>query len=223
MILINLFSIFDPASYLFNLNFLSIVIPFIIINFSFWAVSNKKILSLNSRFFYLSTEIKILLSNLNFGKSLYFISLIGFIIVTNFMGLFPYTFTYTRHMLITLTLSLPIWIRSILYGWIKKTLFILSHLIPGSTSYALIPFIVCVETIRIIIRPLTLAIRLVTNIIAGHLLITLLRNQAYFNYFSLKIIIIRIQIILIILEMGVSLVQAYVFSTLSLLYAIDSN
>jgi F-type H+-transporting ATPase subunit a len=78
------------------------------------------------------------------------------------------------------------------------------------------PFIVLIERIRIVIRPLTLAIRLSANIIAGHLLITLLGNQLA----NLRIIgvILPTEFILVGLEIAVSLIQAYVFSILIRLY-----
>ena len=78
------------------------------------------------------------------------------------------------------------------------------------------PFIVLIERIRRVIRPLTLAIRLSANIIAGHLLLTLLGNQlAELRMLGL---IIPTEIILVILEIAVSLIQAYVFSILLTLY-----
>jgi len=75
---------------------------------------------------------------------------------------------------------------------------------------------VLIESIRRVIRPLTLAIRLSANIIAGHLLITLIGNQlASLNMLG---IIFPTQIMLVGLEMAVSLIQAYVFSILITLY-----
>src|SRR6267378_2397434 len=118
--------------------------------------------------------MKTLLGNNNFGKSLFFSTLIGYILINNFFGLYPYIFTYSRHINFTLTLSIPIWVAAFIFGLINKPNKVISHLIPLGTSYALTPFMVCVETIRNIIRPLTLAIRLATNMIAGHLLLTLL-------------------------------------------------
>jgi len=78
-----------------------------------------------------------------------------------------YIFTRTRHLTLTLTLALPLWVRFILFGWIKNTNHIFEHLIPQGTPTLLIPFIVIIETIRNLIRPGTLAVRLTANIIAG--------------------------------------------------------
>jgi F-type H+-transporting ATPase subunit a len=91
-----------------------------------------------------------------------------------------------------------------------------AHLVPIRTPGALMPFIVIIERIRRIIRPLTLAIRLSANMIAGHLLLTLLGNQLA-NLRMLGLIL-PTEITLVVLEIAVSLIQAYVFSILIALY-----
>lgn len=94
-----------------------------------------------------------------------------------------------------------------------------SHLTPQGTPFILMPFIVLIEFIRLIIRPFTLAIRLTANIIAGHLLLTLLGSSGLLiNNFFIIIIILFSQILLFILEISVRLIQAYVFSILTTLY-----
>lgn len=143
-------------------------------------------------------------------------SLFLFIILNNFIGLFPYIFTSTSHITVTLTLSLIVWVSLILFGIINKVKDIFAHLVPISTPVVLIPFIVLIESIRIIIRPITLAIRLSANIIAGHLLLTLLGNQlAQLNIIAF---ILPTEFILVSLEIAVSLIQAYVFVILITLY-----
>ncbi|PNF21346.1 ATP synthase subunit a [Cryptotermes secundus] len=96
---------------------------------------------------------------MNKGRIFLFVSLFSLILFNNFLGLFPFIFTRTSHLTITQTLALPL------------------HLVPQGTPTPLIPFIVCIKTIRNIIRPGTLAVRLTANIIAGHLLLTLLGNN----------------------------------------------
>jgi len=93
------------------------------------------------------------------------------------------------------------------------------HMVPQGTPAPLIIFIVIIEMIRNIIRPLTLAVRLSANMIAGHLLISLLRNFLKNIYMKASIPLSSIIIILITLEMAVSMIQAYVFITLSTLYS----
>jgi F-type H+-transporting ATPase subunit a len=106
-----------------------------------------------------------------------------------------------------------------LYGWLNNTKHIFIHLIPHGTPTVLIPFIVLIETIRNIIRPGTLAIRLSANIIAGHLLLTLLGNTG--NSLSTFIIsfLVLTQLLLLTLESAVAIIQAYVFTILRTLYS----
>ena len=169
-------------------------------------------------------EFKTLLGpNSQNGCSFIFISLFSLILFNNFLGLFPYIFTRTSHLTITLTLALPLWISFIIYGWVNHTQHIFAHLVPQGTPAVLMPFIVCIETIRNVIRPGTLAVRLTANIIAGHLLLTLIGNTG--NSLSLIIINFLIigQIALLMLEFAVSIIQSYVFAVLSTLYSREVN
>ena len=93
-----------------------------------------------------------------------------------------------------------------------------AHLVPSGTPGALIPVIVIIETVRSIIRPGTLAVRLAANIVAGHLLLTLLGGQGPLLSGAFLAIIIVSLILLLILECAVACIQAYVFTILSSLY-----
>src|SRR5690606_31246713 len=94
----------------------------------------------------------------------------------------------------------------------------LSHLIPVGTPLALLSFIVVVEILRNFIRPLALTFRLTANIIAGHLLMSLIGRALITLPFSFILLGSFVQSLLVFIELGVSLIQAYVFSTLLLLY-----
>ena len=82
----------------------------------------------------------------------------------------------------------------------------------------MIPVIVIIETVRNIIRPITLSIRLAANIVAGHLLLTLLGSQGPRVSGIILIILIISLILLLILEVAVACIQSYVFTILSTLY-----
>jgi F-type H+-transporting ATPase subunit a len=84
----------------------------------------------------------------------------------------------------------------------------------------LINFIVIIELVRNIIRPITLSVRLCANIVAGHLLLRLLRNFSITS-FTLFTISFSGIVILGLLEIAVALIQSYVFITLSSLYATE--
>lgn len=81
------------------------------------------------------------------------------------------------------------------------------------------PFMVVIETIRNIIRPFTLAIRLTANIVAGHLLIVLLNSADPSTPSALAPLLLLAKLALLLLELAVAFIQAYVFSVLVTLYA----
>lgn len=224
--IINLFSVFDPTSSIFSLSFnwISTFIGILIIPLSFWLIPSRITLFWQIILTTLHKEFKNLLGNNAFnGRTFLFINLFALILFNNFLGLFPYIFTSSSHLTFTLTLRLPLWLRFILYGWINNTQHIFCHLVPQGTPGVLIPFIVCIETIRNIIRPGTLAVRLTANIIAGHLLITLLGNTGpRIPIYLIRILIIT-QILLLTLESAVSIIQSYVFAVLSTLYSREVN
>lgn len=217
----NLFSVFDPSTTLFNfsLNWLRTFLGLIFVPTIYWIIPSRYNYLWNQIIVKLHIEFKILINSSHNGRTLIFIRLFSIILFNNFLGLFPYIFTRSRHIVITLSLALPLWLSFIIYGWLINTQHIFIHLVPQGTPSILISFIVCIETIRNIIRPGTLAIRLTANIIAGHLLITLLGNtgSSLANY--LIILLLITQIILLILECAVAIIQSYVFTVLSTLYS----
>lgn len=222
----NLFSIFDPTTNLFNLsiNWTRTLLGLIFIPYGFWLIPNRHYYLWNFILNKLHNEFKTLLkNNYSRGSTFIFISLFSFILFNNFLGLFPYIFTRTSHLTLSLSISLPLWLRFILYGWINNYQHMFSHIIPQGTPTILIPFIVLIETISNIIRPGTLAVRLTANIIAGHLLITLLRGTG--NSFPplLIFILVFIQILLLILESAVAVIQSYVIAILRTLYSREVN
>jgi len=221
MIITNLFSVFDPASSIgAPLNWISALVFIIVVSPVYWLVPTKLNLSANIIVNKLHREFKNLLGPEALrGRTTIFVGLFLFIVVNNFIGLFPYIFTASSHITLTLTLSLPLWVAFILFGWINHTKHIFAHLVPQSTPGLLMPFIVLIESTRNLIRPGTLAVRLMANIVAGHLLITLLGNQTAAASNFILIGLIATQILLLTLERAVAVIQAYVFSVLSTLYA----
>nr|YP_009441725.1 ATP synthase F0 subunit 6 [Anatis ocellata]AOY39270.1 ATP synthase F0 subunit 6 [Anatis ocellata] len=212
----NLFSTFDPTTFLkLSLNWLSILIIFFFIPSLFWLIPNRLNFMTLKMLMTLHLEFKILTKKNN---TLIFISLFFFILMNNFMGLFPYIFTSSSHLVFTLSFALPLWISFMMYGWLMNTYHMFAHLMPQGTPPILMPFMVCIETISNIIRPGTLAIRLSANMIAGHLLLTLLGNTGPMVNFLIFIVLL-IQFLLIILESAVAMIQSYVFAILSTLYS----
>jgi len=222
----NLFSVFDPSSRIINLslNWLSTFIGITIIPYIYWIIPSRYNVIWNNIILTLHKEFNTLLSiNGHKGRTLLFISLFSILLFNNFIGLFPYIFTSRSHLTISLSLALPLWLRFIIYGWFNHTQHIFAHLVPQGTPSVLIPFIVCIETIRNVIRPGTLAVRLTANIIAGHLLLTLLGNTGPSLITSIIIILLIVQIALLVLESAVAIIQSYVFAVLTTLYSREVN
>lgn len=222
----NLFSVFDPSSSIFNLslNWLSTFLGILIIPSIYWLIPSRYHIFWNNILLTLHKEFKTLLGPIGAnGSTFIFVSLFSIILFNNFIGLFPYIFTRTSHLTLTLTLALPLWLCFILFGWINNTQHIFAHLVPQGTPAVLIPFMVCIETISNIIRPGTLAVRLTANIIAGHLLLTLLGNTGpSISTILLRLLIIT-QIALLVLESAVAIIQSYVFAVLRTLYSREVN
>jgi F-type H+-transporting ATPase subunit a len=95
---------------------------------------------------------------------------------------------------------------------------IIAHLVPLGTPPLLMPVIVLIETVSSVIRPFTLAVRLAANIIAGHLLLTLLGGQGRAMIRAVIIIVLTALVLLLILECAVACIQSYVFTILRSLY-----
>nr|AMP43733.1 ATP synthase F0 subunit 6 [Heleodromia immaculata] len=222
----NLFSVFDPSSSMFNLplNWLSTFLGLLLIPSMYWFMPSRHHIIWTNILNTLHKEFKVLLGPLSHnGSTFIFISLFSLIMFNNFMGLFPYIFTSTSHMTLSLSMALPLWLSFMIYGWFNHTQHMFAHLVPQGTPSVLMPFMVCIETISNMIRPGTLAVRLAANMIAGHLLLTLLGNTGPSLTSVLLIFLLIGQIALLILESAVAIIQSYVFAVLSTLYSSEVN
>nr|QXT60025.1 ATP synthase membrane subunit 6 [Tinocallis viridis] len=212
----NLFNVFDPSTLIFNLelNWLSTMFTIMMIPNFMWIMPNRIKWLMNKIFNMLNNEMLMLYKSKNTkSPSFLFITLFMFIFINNFLGLFPYIFSSSSHMIFSMTLAMPFWLFFIILSIIKNTKNMIAHLIPLSTPIYLAPLMTIIETMSIFIRPFSLSIRLTANMIAGHLLMTLLNSN------SLMIIILLIQMFMMTFELCVAMIQSYVFSILSSLYS----
>nr|QMX85838.1 ATP synthase F0 subunit 6 [Platencyrtus parkeri] len=223
--MMNLFSIFDPSTSLtFSVNWFSGLYTIMLIPLIFWFIPSRWNFILIKMMNFLFMEFKILLvKKINNMNLLIFLSLFILIFLNNFMGLFPYIFTMSSHLTISAALALTIWVSIFLFSWINNYNHMFIHLVPQGTPSGLMPFMVLVESLSNFIRAGTLSIRLTANIIAGHLLMTLISSTGVNLNLIFLIFMLLSQSLLIILEISVSLIQAYVFSVLSALYSAESN
>ena len=214
-----LFSRFNPNSILgLQLNWVSIFFILLVCS-KFWK-QNRLLIFLKKLLSTIHLDLRnIFKPEFNWGQTHFFISLFLFIFLINFIGIFPYIFTRTSHLVIALFLALPLWLGSQTYSWIFITNSIFCHLVPERTPFLLIPLLVIIETVRNIIRPITLSVRLVANITAGHLLLSLLgRGASPGGPLGIISTILIGLVILVGLELGVSFIQAYVFTLLRAIY-----
>lgn len=150
-----------------------------------------------------------------------FITIINF----NILGLIPYVFSTTRHLAITFSLALPLWLSLIISSYNNNPYSRLAFILPLGTPSFLIPFLPIIETLRILVRPITLSIRLAANIRAGHIILTLIGDyltvSILSNNYRISALIIFIQIGYFIFDIGVGIIQGYIFSLLITLYTDD--
>nr|QNV11875.1 ATP synthase F0 subunit 6 [Mellinus arvensis] len=216
--MMNLFSSFDPStSLMLSLNWFIVVYFIFIIPLMYWVIPSKYVMFWMIILDFMYKEFMIILFK-DKNMVLFFCTMMIMVMVINFMGLFPYIFTSSSHMVMSLTLSLSFWLTFMIYSWVNYSENMFIHLVPYGTPGMLMVFMVIIESISLVIRPMTLAIRLTANMIAGHLLLILVGSlgDKGFLYFLMMLVI---QMILMILEMSVSLIQSYVFSILSSLYS----
>lgn len=214
----NIFSIFDPSSSYYRINWFIIIIPMLIILKNKNKISNKKNKLISNLIVFIYREVKQLIKEKNKKSSANLMLILFIVIITiNTTAIMPYVFANTAHLSISLTVSLTIWISTIIYGWKNSFKIIIAHITPIGTPINLINFIVIIEIISNIIRPITLSVRLSANILAGHLLLLLLSNFSIIRFTFTRLSALFI-FILALLEIIVAFVQAYVLITLISLY-----
>lgn len=147
-----------------------------------------------------------------------------FLISLNLLGLLPYVFSSTSHLVITLRLGLPLWLRLIIRAISHAPKSFVAHLLPRGAPEWLNPFLVITETLSISVRFITLSFRLAANMSAGHILLGLIgiaASSAIFTSISSFIVLYVVQLGYIIFEIRICLIQAYIFCLLLSLYSED--
>nr|ARI43503.1 ATP synthase F0 subunit 6 [Euplatypus parallelus] len=223
--MMNLFSTFDPTTSNFlSLNWISIFSTTLFIPVMYWVIPSRLNLIWILIFKTLNNEFKTILSKKeNIGSNMLLTPIFTVIMLINFLGLFPYIFTSTSHLSITLSLSLPFWLSFMFMGWWNNTIHMLAHLVPQGAPNILLLLFVIVETISNVIRLGNSCMRYSYIIIAGHLLLTLMSNSCLSLLVSWLIIVSFMQMALLILELAVAFIQAYVLWILLLLYLSEIN
>jgi ATP synthase subunit 6 len=156
-----------------------------------------------------------------------FFTLFSFIILANVIGLIPYSFTLTSHIMLTFTLSFSVFTGLTLLAIIMQPNFF-ALFIPRGVPAGLIPFLFVIEIISYISRTFSLAIRLFANMMSGHVLLHIMTGFCAYLFNSFGVIgklVYLIPFVLIVaiigLEIGIAFLQAYVFCVLVSIYLSD--
>jgi len=158
----------------------------------------------------------------------YVFSLFMFILVVNLIGLIPYAFTVTTHIVITAALSLSVFLTVLVYGFWKNGLHFFNLFVPKGIPIYILPLIVLIEVMSFLSRPISHSVRLFANMLAGH--ITLKVFASFITMLSAfgiagwagAVLPLGLTIALTALETLVAVLQAYVFAILTCIYLNDA-
>jgi len=155
-------------------------------------------------------------------------SLFMFVLVANLWGMFPYFFTVTSHIVITAAMSLAVILTVIIYGLWRHKLHFFKLFVPSGVPAVLLPFIVVIEVLSFVSRPISLSIRLFANMLAGHITLKVFAGFVValgsFGFVGVlgAILPLLAAVALTALEFLVAALQAYVFAILTSLYLNDA-
>lgn len=188
-----------------------------------WSISQESIYA---------TVHSIVINQINSTKGqIYFpfiCTLFLFILVNNLLGMIPYSFASTSHLILTFSLSFTVVLGATILGFQKHGLEFFSLFVPAGCPLALLPLLVLIEFISYLSRNISLGLRLGANILSGHMLLNILSGFTYnimtsgFIFFFLGLIPLAFIIAFSGLELGIAFIQAQVFVVLTSSYIKDS-
>ena len=155
-------------------------------------------------------------------------SLFVFILVANFLGMFPYFFTVTSHLIVTAALALLVFFTVLIYGFWKNGLTFLKLFVPSGVPWFVLPLVTAIEIISFFSRPLSHAVRLFANMLAGHITLKVFAgfivSLSAFGFVGVlgAILPLILTVALTALEFLVAFLQAYVFAMLTCMYLNDA-
>lgn len=153
-------------------------------------------------------------------------SLFMFLLGVNLLGFFLYTFPSTTHISITFGIALSVWISVIILGFKNFKFSFFSMFMPAGAPLSLSPLLVIIEIASNISRPMALGMRLAANLTAGHILLAILSDFGckllFYSWSVTNLFPVFIIIFMTTLEIAVLVIQAYVFTLLTMIYLRDS-
>nr|AYC65866.1 ATP synthase F0 subunit 8 [Falcolipeurus quadripustulatus] len=216
----SVFSIFDPVCtnpfFEGGFKWISILFAFFLLNWQFYSCLSGLGLIVSKIFSVLVSEIKLVFSAFYKSVILTLISLFYLILLLGLLGMTPFFFTPSSHLLFNLSLSFPLWAMGFIYMFLVSWKGFLSHYVPLGSPMVLVPFLILIEIVSTLIRPFSLSIRLMSNMMAGHLIMSLFEKFLVGLVYSW--FIFPLGPLLVGFEYGVAFIQSYVFMTLMSLY-----
>ena len=148
-------------------------------------------------------------------------TLFMFVLLGNLLGMTPYSFTFTSHIIVTFALAAVIFIGVTILGFAKHGMHFFSFFVPPGTPLPMYPLLIPIEVISYLSRPISLSVRLFANMLAGH---TLLKVIAGFIALlgAAGVLPFVFVVALTGLEILIAFLQAYVFAILTCLYINDA-
>ena len=149
-------------------------------------------------------------------------SLFMFVLLGNLMGMIPYGFTYTSHIVVTFGLAFLVFVAVTVIGLIRHGFHFFSLFVPHGAPWWLLPIIVPIEVISYMTRPISLSVRLFANMLAGHTMMKVFAGFVIALGFLGGWLPLAMIVALTGFELGVAMLQAYVFSLLTCIYLKDA-
>ena len=146
-------------------------------------------------------------------------SLFMFICISNLVGIIPYTFTVSSHLIVTVALALLVFFIVLFYGFYKNGLKFFKLFVPSGVPIYILPLVVFIEVISFFLKPVSHSVRLFANMLAGHIA---LKVFASFIGWVGAVLPLGLTIALTALELLVAFLQAYVFAILTCIYLNDA-
>jgi F-type H+-transporting ATPase subunit a len=152
-----------------------------------------------------------------------------FVTVANMIGLIPYAFTVTSHIIITVSLAAVVFLTVVIYGFAKNGLRFFKLFVPSGIPIVVLPLVVFIEVFSFLLRPVSHSVRLFANMLAGHIALKVFASFIPMLVAGLGIIgwiggvlPLGMVIALSALELLVAFLQAYVFTILTCIYLNDA-
>ena len=148
--------------------------------------------------------------------------------VSNIVGIIPYTFTISSHIIVTAALALLVFCTVLVYGFYKNGLKFFKLFVPSGVPIVILPLVVAIEVISFLSRPVSHSVRLFANMLAGHItlkvfasFVTMLGAFGFVGWLG-AILPLGLVVALTALELLVAFLQAYVFTILTCIYINDA-